>query len=196
MASTKTDQSFAHGGNTFWALTDGHIKCEMCNNFWCGHIRAALLDNADSTELFSPCQERINVEIAMVPSLNLWTKVCLYVDTRFPTVPTYQVGHRGMNGDRNDFIGFINEGEGRFIIREMIFDWFRGAIDLDKLLCQNASHKYKAQMNWVQHMKDSKMYLSEYWAVWMNGACLTCLAPDQQQSDDDLIPDPGKGRGF
>jgi hypothetical protein len=90
------------------------------------------------------------------------------------------------------FIGFLQPGEGRAVVASMLDNWLF-AQDLNDIVCPETSHSFKAQLHWELMMKqDSAQRRQEYWSVVSTGKCLYCS--EHSTDFDDLVPDPGKIR--
>lgn len=181
---------FIYDDTEFWVLQNGRIECGNCHKEWCSEIQAALVDNADGEDLWDNLEESYEFFIPMIPTHAQWAHVVLEPSTRF-TSRVFEVNLAPPNMadlTKTTFIGHIHPGEGRIVIRSMIFDWFRSSVDPDLLRCESSSHKYSAQMIWEQDMHNSEKALTQHWSVWAAGACLVC-ADGGNAAFDDLVPE-------
>lgn len=185
---------FVHKNTEFWVLQNGHIECGNCHEQWCTDIFNALVANADGDDLWNNLEESYEMDIPMIPTRAQWARVVLEPSYRFKTLRVFEVNL--LPPDVSDladttFVGHIHLGEGRIVIRSMIFDWFRSNVEVESLRCESSSHKYSAQMLWEQDEKNPEKASAQYWSVWAVGACLTCAA-GVNSAFDDLVPENDK----
>lgn len=183
-----------------WWLPNGHLECSEDESIWCKHIENALRKNLDAAALWEELEEAphetLEIEIPLRPTANLWTRISLVnavmaypcMEVIFSPVPS-TTPH-----PESYFIGYIHPGEGRMVIRTMMFDWFRGNNSLKKT-CTSGSHKYKEEMIWVERMETSLRWV-EQWSVYLTGFCMTCNGDDSGGGmtawADDLVPESTK----
>lgn len=188
--------NFVYKDIDFWVMLNSHIQCGEDNSYWCEHIASALEANVDAEELWIQLatgiieNKEVHMDIPMIPTVNQWARIALVLDEAFKT-PAYEVVYIGPGEDKTNSVGHIHPGEGRMIIRSMIFDWFRSMVTVENLSCQSSSHKYAAQMQWEKDIKNPKRKPAQEWSVWSSTNCLTCAAGGNA-SFDDLVPEVDK----
>jgi hypothetical protein len=176
-------------------LNNGHLKCSLDATYWCKHIESAIKDSKDANAIWELEQyattEWIPLEIPIIPTSNQWAPVRLTL-CKINSVPMISVVYPGPSADQSNFLGYISEGEGRMIIRSMVWDWFQGAVDPTSIECKSPSHKFAQQMRWERDMQDERSMVAQFWSVWSTSACLGCTFDSSVATDPDLIPDDPK----
>lgn len=182
-----------YGDEEFWFLPNGHIECNSCHTYWCGHIEAFVKDHADAETMWGIIDEARSernyqhIELPVVPTANIWAELSLTF-TDLPGNPM-QV-NLVRDGGQVYEIGFTHPGEGRLVLRSMVFDWFATHVYTENLKCEKVSHGFNQEMLWVKDMKaGGASRAAQFWSVWLKGGCLGCVAGDANWSAD-LIPDP------
>ena len=191
---TPSTDKFAGQTWDFFAEPNGHLRCEECGTeVWCKHINMMIQDNGDSATIFEQYEaaksEPLELEVPVFPSSNLWQRVGLEAH---PKIRAFKVWI--LNNDSVNYLGFLNEGEGRNVMRSMFFDWFIGMVEFSSLECSSASHKFQAQVAWESAMRDRPAQLANYFSVWNSKACLHCRLLVGSMNSDDLVPDAGDGQ--
>lgn len=199
--TAKTRTVFIHTNtHTFketevWVLPSSRLECGDCHESWCKHIQAALIANADGDDLWDNLLESYEMEIPMIPTAGQWVHVILepalnFNSRVFEVVLGLPDSLGGTAPGDTVFIGHIHPGEGRMVIRSMIFDWFRGHVDLAGLECHSSSHKMQAEAQWQNDMKQPETAVTQQWSVWASSQCRTCAAG--MNNFDDLVPEAGE----
>lgn len=189
---------------------NGHLYCGTCKLNWCDHIHDVVRNNKDADALMSRFTlneiDAHHIDVAIVPSEDLWAQVILVRSPELPralevqfsiTNPETRNKLFGKDGKiAAVFLGLINPGEGRMVIRSMIYDWFAGQAPQLHLKCTSTFHSVAAEVMWQQdHKKNSapvRTFMQE-WSVFMSGRCLGCNQPSQTDFSD-LIPEDEKTR--
>jgi len=189
-----SEHRFTVNGDDFVVTRDLRVTCQQCmpDSFWCNHLQAALKVNADAEDIWENYPNPYRFELPMVPTHNLYLVILL--DKVDFGENIYQVYFFSEKTQNDEFVGYIHPGEGRFILRSMIFNWFRGNVKFDKLLCQNSAHSYKAEKIWQTHMKDSGKKIIEAWSAWTTDRCLHCNAGKEAGTDLDLVPEQDESK--
>lgn len=177
------------------AEDNGHLRCDEDKTYWCAHIEFGVRNGLDVEFIWNyldrfESNEWLPIEVPMVPNHNQWAAVHLSI-RKIGGMPVLNVNLLQPNGDDEVFLGFLANGEGRLVLRSMVYDWFRGVVDVDSLKCMSRSHKFVEQMKWQDDMKDEQRGPAQLWSVWQTGNCLSCTY-DASSGIDDLIPDAGK----
>lgn len=164
---------------------NGHIKCLDCKTYWCKHLQACVLDNSDSELIWEDPKSDVILEVPMIPTHNQWARMSL-ITTDLPT-PTYEVNYVDADTGALHELGFLHPGEGRGVLRSMMFDWFTGFVDPREIACRASSHKFVQQMQWEEDMKKGgSRQMAQLWCAWQSRSCLNCT---WSTPDPDLIPD-------
>lgn len=173
--------------------SDGMLVCgNHPGQQFCDHIEACISIHADAGLLVSDAVERtgIQIKIPLAPRQDQWAQV-KFGDFHEGTqaYKLYLILPPSARAvDDVNFLGFVQRGEGRAVIRSMIYDWFRANVESDKLTCSATSHKFTQEQIWNKNIKlGGAIQLAEYWSVFTNKMCLSCSLRVTQI--DDLIPD-------
>jgi hypothetical protein len=170
---------------------DGSLFCEDHKKNWCDHIKKVVTYGLDADKFWSsePRVETCEIDVPMVPTLFAWEHVRLEY---FAPVKAYRVTQVIIDGSRasEEFIGFVNSGELRKILREMLFEWFRGHANGEDLKeCTSNSHSFASQMQWEKMMKEAGTRLIHQWILWRYEACAFCLGMAEPDDFRDLVPE-------
>jgi hypothetical protein len=170
-------------------LTDGSVTCQNHpKKNWCEHIQFLVENDLDSSSIFEPYLYHI-LQIPMMPSLGLWTKIRL---DPVNAITAYSVTNLGFSGNRDDFLGMIHPGEGRRVIRLMMLDWFKGHVDYENLICPSSKHSYIAEMVFKSDARQGlTRWLPQVWSIWEAGCCLICSGILNEDFGD-LVPEDGR----
>lgn len=170
-------------------LDNGHLECTKDKTYWCDHISDSVQRDLDVEPFWKQAELIVTtfMEVPIIPTANLWDRVRL--DT-IGKIQGFSVVQIGAHGEREDFIGFIHPGEGRRILRTMLFDWFAGNVD-ENIECDSKAHSYAAQMRWEADGKNHIKSLAQRWSAWYTGSCLFCSSGGSNDFSD-LVPDAGK----
>lgn len=160
---------------------------------FCDHIRMIVEKDADAM-LLGPLDSEwsgISIEVPVAPSWGQWTKVRLGEFHQGTSAYPVEL-HVANDPVRYEFLGFLTRGEGRAIIRGMIYNWFQATVNPSLLRCESTSHKFKEESTWLAHTGPKAQAIdrfAEHWSVWKNRFCLSC----EKKINDltGLVPDPG-----
>jgi hypothetical protein len=176
----------------FKFLQDGHIQCVTCAAVWCEHIEILTANGADQEAIWREdgmTHGQVNLEIPMFPSENIWTSVILTpYGTKFPRYVVEWETDPNSPGS-TVFICYLNPGEGRSVIRSVLWDRMWGNKRRRKE-CVMPHHSYLAQVLWTRDMKlldTIPRKAAQIWSVYYTGQCLHCALNDGL--GDDLVPD-------
>lgn len=193
MAASVTQESSEIVCGEAWItpLSNGHLKCDICDTYWCKHIQAVVTRNEDSPSIFWNAElPSRRIAVPMMPTTNQWAEVTLEpaVELRSLSYEVILPETDARTGDPElHFLGYIHPGEGRMILRSMIYDWFRGHVDVENLECKSRGHKLTQQNRWITDLADPQRSAAQLWSVWTTGTCLGCSFTTD--GIDDLIPD-------
>lgn len=187
-------------------LTNGHVKINgavirvsaggalVCSihpgKTFCSEIKIAVEEHYDAELLGPPEAELTNliITVPLVPARQQWTRV--KIGEFHEGTLAYKLYLWESKDKHYDFLGFLQKGEGRSVIRSMIYDWFRSNIDVVSLRCSSTSHGFKQELQWNQNTgpkAQSVEQFAEFWSVWSTKMCLSCS--NVLTSLDDLVPD-------
>jgi hypothetical protein len=164
----------------------GQLYCDTHATIWCSDIEQVLRDNLDTESLWSdPYYTDKTVSIPILPSHSLWNAVRL---DRVNNLRAYSVTQLGMKGDRDDFVGFIHPGEGRRVVRNMLFEWFNQV--KVNLTCPSEHHRFAQQRAFENNLREPKTRMAEQWCLWGYRMCLSCVAASASPVGgfSDLVP--------
>ena len=169
----------------------GFLSCSKHHNDnFCEHIEEVIKDHLDIGMLGAPDTELngTKISVPLVPRHKQWADV--WVGEFHEGTESYRLWLREPSKPKGDiFLGFLQHGEGRAVIRGMIYDWFRGTVSIPMLQCNSTSHKFKQEVEWKKHTgleSSAADQFAEYWSVWKTKMCLTC---NMGLNFDDLVPD-------
>jgi hypothetical protein len=145
-----------------------------------------MINNLDADHLWKDYPIAENLIIPVVPTSQVFIKVKLSgmnADSAALTITMDDIGAR-----KDDvFVGFLNPGEGRGIIRQHIINWFDVKFASIRQ-CNFQSHGPKAEAEWqARSVRSSTNFLDRY-SVWSFGMCVFCFTRTGDQDDEDLIP--------
>lgn len=149
---------------------------------WCIHLLDAYQKGWDSQLIWRQGQLPIEIilNIPVFPSEDAWTTVQLYL---VENMRRYRV-------EWNDkFLTFLNEGEGRLAIREVLTQQLLAVPEFEKLECQAGHHSFRAEMLWASIKdQDTPQKWANYWSVFTTKWCLFCTKNNPAGNVDDLFP--------
>jgi hypothetical protein len=175
---------------------NGYILCNSDQTYWCSHIEQAVRNAQDTPYLASlleverghtPPLEHM-MAVPMFPTHNLWDDVVLEPRPLGNSGAwAWAVMQYTPQGDR-EFRGFISEGEGRLVVRSMLFDHFAQQ-DMSTLECNSGTHGLVQERAWQNAMKDAGARTASLYCVSRTQKCLACRAALADPAAPDLIPD-------
>lgn len=163
----------------------GFPICETCNEPWCEHIEDFIRHNADAEFWWVPVptNERL-IMVPIVPTAALWVTMRLEYKEK---VAAYAVSFD--DEAFVHFLGFVHRGEGRYVLRSMMIDWFWGHVDTSTFKCDAFSHGYKREMMWQHAMQKRSTSFPQLFSLWRTKMCVACHNSTAGDDWDDLIPD-------
>lgn len=179
----------------FHLRDDHHIVCDDCASptgddvLWCMHIELLTIENGDADWIWS-WAPTFEVMIPMFPTSGLWVRASLRLVEKYDACV---VSIETDESTEHIRMGFLHEGEGRNVIRQMILDWFDGQFGASTdLKCMSASHKLSSEVVWGDAMRDANKRILNFWSVWDTHTCVYCRNGEGDISD--LIPDASSTR--
>lgn len=196
------------------------LKCSIHRDEdWCPHIEHLLLSGMDAEMVWThvppipgsnpeppELQGRI-MDVPLFPTMDLWGHVGFSTKTESGAYKVHVVNPKDSSGtlakiDSEPFLGFFDQGEGRMVLRGMLFDWFRTEYLLasitEKMECKSPRHSFAAEQEWFRDIegKNEQRRLAQMWSVFTMKRCLVCAGKvgNFSTTDPDLIPDAGGGR--
>ena len=180
----------------------GYLKCNDCNDVWCQHLEDSIKHHEDSAVLF----HRVNqdstrtVQVPIYPTGNLWCEVQVE-PSAIPGALTVWRGKQPLSD--GPWVGFINPGDGRLVMRQMILDAFDAEVEANlhsntthpTTKCPAMGHSYQREQYLRQNMLRDSTQLFELWCIQEHGACLACWSATtgwDKQDISDLVPDDEK----
>lgn len=180
------------------------LRCESCQENWCDHIHEGISQNLDAPTLWhvqldAPEREilgAIDFPIPITPTIKQWTPIVLEraSNDMCRIVVEYSSAWDDLEIDGNS-PGYFSRGEGRFILRETVLQWFNGLVMLydlhETLSCQNPTHSYQANAKWFEDLSKPQHAFQQLWSVFMTQKCLVCLGLDRFRLEpgSGLVPD-------
>lgn len=172
----------------------GYLSCgnSFCNGeLFCSHISAVIQQHEDYSLLGPPDSELtgVRVMVPLVPVHEIWTEVRIG-DLHNPTNAYRLWLCKTTSGQPEVALGFLQQGEGRAVIRSMVYSWFMSTVSISLLSCPDGRHSYKQELAWRKNIgpdSNAGQQLAEFWSVWAEGRCLTCNS--SVMIFDDLVPD-------
>jgi hypothetical protein len=180
-------------------LYSGLLMCSKHRETdWCQHIQIAVLDGDDAEIIWDPADDvglPDFIMVPVVPSRKQWARVDfgdgLHESEAVKCYLRPETVEIDVQPEELDFLGFLNRGEGRGVLRQMIIDNLQLLVAQKKPICNSTRHGYKAELLWGEDMKRTWTEvekIAQYWSVINTQQCLTC-STSHASSWDDLIPD-------
>lgn len=189
-----------HGALTCTCITDNRASRAPD---WCEHIENVIMDQLDArpmganpTIAFRELPD--SLVIPMVPSERFWVQVVLGTEPDFKSVYLDSGLKAGLakpgedpwvplriktTPDKESFLGYIGPGEGRRVIRTMVFEWLRP--QRKRVFCKSKLHKTQRWSKSDPHT--SPLAPADWAALWSlvaQGACKDCLTFQMDFSQD------------
>jgi hypothetical protein len=172
----------------------GEVFCAFCKEAqkWCSHLQNSMLDYSDSKLIWGLFPEtespnEIEIEIPVFPSFDFWEKVSLVRNTTGSN-PVKEIFWTEITSQDHTFLGFLNPGEGRQVIRLLLIQQLWINFDIVNSACLSSTHGPQEQVRWYkQTSPNSNLRPIQFWSVYRTGLCLLCLK--KLNSISDLVPD-------
>ena len=184
------------------------LACSVHRNVdWCEDIQFLVSGNHDAlllwgTEGNEPDLTGALLSLPLVPTRDTWGDVSFGQPTSEGSYPVYyHATFIGSASEERPFIGFFSRGEGRSVLRGMLYNWYANFYEqLPKKYkeCRATTHGYKAQMIWDKDMRSKSVEktLPQTWSVFATSKCVTCASGDTMDDFDDVVPDDTKPPRF
>ena len=169
---------------------EGRLKCLACATNWCEHIQFAITNGLDAYQLWS----RVTIErqaatlIPLMPRQGLWVKILFeQVNDEVIRLDYWDKAPISREG-WSEFVGFLNKGESRMHVRQMVFDWFMQYRNIDLYTCAGSRHSWQIEMQMAQQCRKSEIdHFIHTWSLKFTGFCNMCNTTGSS-FDPDLIP--------
>lgn len=184
--------------NIFFEETaEGYIRCQDDGDtLWCQHIVRLVKAGGDAPMLWQRKDQiiygdngeehsDIQISVPFVPTKKMWINVTL----EWTSIPnTRQLSIDEFDGKDYPMVGYVHPGEGRNAFRSMIYQWFLGVSNPDRI-CSNSTHGWKEEQQWLKVVGEARTaeWLYHKWYLFANdGICSFCDARNMDFSD--LVP--------
>lgn len=174
--------------NGFYVKESGFLECDDCGSIWCVHLEKLIRENKDALSLWENSTEEDEgqvVKVPIVPSLQIWTDIELInyrPDMR--KIQPHESSQFIWLEIRDDW-GFLQVGEGRKVLRDIILTKFVAAFP-NTPKCKSSSHG-PAQEKYFQ--ENGKQFFFK-WISASTGMCPPCRSRSVNVGEDpDLIPE-------
>lgn len=173
---------------------DGKLNCSGHRNVdFCPHIQHIITEHEDFSLIAAPDSEWSGqlVVVPLVPKHGVWANV--RIGDLHEATHAYKIELTVQTDPvKREFLGFLQKGEGRAVIRSMIWAWFQSNILPTRSIykCRSTAHKFRQEQRWnmhTQHGAPLEDTFAEFWTVWQTGFCLYCNSA--MKALDDAIPD-------
>lgn len=170
---------------------DGRLKCMACPGAnWCQHTQFAITNGLDAYQLWS----RVTIEkqaatlIPLMPRQDVWVKV-LFEQVNDEVIRLDYWDKAPISRDGwSEFIGFLNKGESRMHVRQMVLDWFMQYRNISLYTCVGARHNWQRDLQMTEQCRRSEIdHFLQCWSLKFTGFCKACMT-DPGGFDPDLIP--------
>lgn len=184
------------------------FTCECTDNKWCQHIEELVRGHDDAKVFWDFVEDNAHkhwwpVEIPIIPTEHViaWAKVArsnsmepwslhLVWDNPFESegVPS---------SEKNLYrLGTTGPGEGMFVWRGLVWDYFQSQISKEHTKCTSRAHTFAAQGKLAADLRNSGSgpQRAQVFSIWYQGCCTFCLqkrSADHYRDIDDLIPAVG-----
>lgn len=171
----------------------GFLRCINCRSNWCDHLSMVLEKNMDGWSLWKQIDfEQTLFQIPMRPTGGLYAQVQFHRTDNPDAVKVYCVLETTKRATQLDpFVGFLNRGEGRIHIRQMLISWFEPEVDtrLHGYACTSPNHSFTREMAFqnLARMPDRTVLFENCWRILFQGRCNTC-GGESSHFPDDLVP--------
>ena len=172
----------------------GELRCFRCQAIWCEHSLNAVIDVLDPNSLWTQLEEGVTKFIIPVrPSETILPRVKLtWLHDNRDTVRV-EMDRLDQEVTRlthlTPFIGFLNRGEGRIHVRQMIVNWFEPELDLSMHRCTGRPHDWRREVAVQEQCNRNKTFLfTNCWKLLFEGVCALCWSDRNRPFDPDLIP--------
>lgn len=176
------------------------LRCAACAEVWCDHLAKAIHSRADAATFWGDEEQSIAsslydqaTRLPIDPKNHLYLLVQMnYIEKLHAFQCSFEEPADGTT-TRNPFdqvtLGYIHDGEGRSMLAQMFFDWFKGEVQFNDMTCMSEGHGFSQQMAWAESMKSEQARRSEYLCIWATSKCVACERGLVSAGHDyDLIP--------
>lgn len=179
---------------------NGHLSHRQCDQYggkdvvYCKHIEEFIEYGYDAPLIWNMFEDMggkaglgWEVEVPIAGELSVFVPVSL-VTTANPDALEAQCS---LTETTPTFLGYLNRGEGRRVLREMLDNWL--FTQNDDLHCYSKAHGFECELNYQKHMRTSSGRRKVWWFLILYGMCPDC-AKKVNADTSDLVPDLGAGK--
>lgn len=164
----------------------GYLKCGVCSAIWCTHIRDIIQRGEDASSMWEEfhSEQWDLVSIPLVPTDSIHIVTILEpISEEIDYALSVSVHLPGDTPSKlSPFLGHINEGEGRSVIREMIIDWFEPEVEKPQEKCLSHRHDRSRDYHLYKHLNGNynKRY-SNQWTLHFFRLCMKCYQDEMDE---------------
>lgn len=135
---------------------------------WCRDIEYTVREHLDGGWCFDPG----SLIVPMFPSLGIFAEVRVDEQVLAGSRQLFMPTHTGGTFSEGlDFIGFISPGEGRVILRDMLWEWVQSKGSAE---CASKMHSPKAERAVQSYSSDRLKSAANKWQTVTEGLCMYC----------------------
>lgn len=195
---------------------DGSLVCMEKNCgpklfYWCNHLTEIIRTHRDAPVYWKILDRRkstgepsLSVKIPMIPTRKMFAIALISTSRRDPDIWELWLQSsdlaKTIRRPKDILLGIVGPGEGLFIWRSMVNDYFQANVETVNLKCQNRSHSYSNQLNLARDIaKDpgDPVQVAQVFSIWYHGQCIDCVTDTTIESfDEDLVPDRLYAKGW
>lgn len=173
---------------------EGDLHCHLHMENWCKCIKKIYVNNLDAESLWVEISKLVHdgwigVKVPVSVVANIW------VDTRIWRIANeISVSVICPDTGEQQRLGILWPGEGRNVIRLMVYNWFiPKLIDLETgheiaLKCDSTSHNVTASIQAQRNLDNPNMCVAEQWSLYWKRRCLYCEEKLKEALSSDLVP--------
>lgn len=182
--------------------TSGYLFCRLHEMYWCGHVETVMKIGADSKPIFEDLtylnSSGYYIGVPILPSRGIFADVWLEwwetdILRAFLASPV-EASTNKSSGIAGEFLGFVNPGEGRFVIRQMVLQVFAEdyeGVDSPRGKCKDPRHGMFIQQKLERAFRgDITAKVAHGWYMRYFSKCLWCFEKFGPSNDfePDLVP--------
>lgn len=193
--------TFAHpsDGRTYviQPTTDGDLRCATCDKDWCEHVQGCLMMNQDADQVWMRIERYesrgagATITIPLRPGDDIRVMVLVERLAHNPDAAkvTWWSGNVGMGPPHSltPFMGFLNRGEGRLQLRQMVVNWFEPMMEVEQHHCSSSHHNWRVDGQIAADKNDRVKLFVHCWRLVFSRMCNICYNLPTG-FDPDLIP--------
>lgn len=181
--------------------TSGYLMCRRDLTYWCIHVEKILKEGADAPYIFSDLREMLgsaHIGVPIIPTRNIFAEIWAE-EWREGSVKTWlnspgDAVQNQMFSDRGIFLGFLDAGEGRSILRQLVLEEFASDFvpNEPQGKCGALGHNIFTQRIIERECQtDLGARLANGWCMRFYNKCYSCFRVEgpNRNFDPDLIPE-------